>query len=133
MKEKNSLPTGISTMNKIFYVYKRNATRRGIEFELSRESFVKLATLDCFYCGTPPKNVMKSQYANGDTLYNGIDRVNNNIGYIESNCVPCCSNCNYAKRKMNVGDFFSWACSVVNKSIRSLEKFGGKHASLVNT
>jgi hypothetical protein len=31
-------------------------------------------------------------------LYNGIDRVDPEIGYIESNCVSCCTVCNLMKK-----------------------------------
>jgi hypothetical protein len=40
--------------------------------------------------------------------YSGIDRLDNNIGYVSGNCVPCCSVCNYAKRDMTVDQFKNW-------------------------
>ena len=41
----------------------------------------------CFYCEKFSEN----------RSYCGIDRVDNDIGYILSNCVSCCSNCNDIK------------------------------------
>jgi hypothetical protein len=34
-------------------------------------------------------------------LIGGIDRKDSSIGYILSNCLPCCSFCNMAKRSTN--------------------------------
>lgn len=33
-------------------------------------------------------------------FYNGIDRKDNDIGYVIENCVSCCDECNKAKRNM---------------------------------
>ena len=39
---------------------------------------------------------------------NGIDRVNNNLGYSKSNCVACCTFCNYAKSDHSQEEFIFW-------------------------
>lgn len=39
------------------------------------------------------------------TVINGLDRVDNSIGYIESNVVPCCYICNKMKGELPVEDF----------------------------
>jgi len=38
---------------------------------------------------------------------NGVDRVNNKIGYRVDNCVPCCSVCNIMKNTLGVADFLA--------------------------
>ena len=38
-------------------------------------------------------------------LHNGVDRVNNDLGYTIENSVTCCSLCNYMKRGMSLSDF----------------------------
>lgn len=38
-------------------------------------------------------------------VYNGIDRVDNSVGYVLSNCVPCCSTCNRMKGTMSSEEF----------------------------
>jgi hypothetical protein len=63
--------------------YLKRAQRDGRAFELSLDEFVGLYKADCFYCGIPESN--------------GVDRVNNDIGYVFSNCVPCCTMCNKMK------------------------------------
>lgn len=53
---------------------------------------------------------MKSrERMNGEFISNGIDRIDNNRGYVKENCVPCCKTCNYAKRKMDLLTFKEWA------------------------
>ena len=44
----------------------------------------------------------------GDIYWNGIDRVDSSLGYINENCVSCCRTCNYAKLEMNIKDFLDW-------------------------
>ena len=67
-----------------YNIYKKNAKRRGFVFNLTKEEFYTLTSLNCHYCG---------DFNN----YNGIDRIESNIGYIEDNCVPCCEYCNKMK------------------------------------
>ena len=71
----------------------RNAAkRRNLEFTLTLEDVEQLLNLPCFYC-REPKNM---------EVGTGIDRKNNNLGYVPGNVVPCCRICNVAKN-----DFFS--------------------------
>ena len=65
--------------------YKRNAKQRNIDFNISKEEFMRLIIDKCRYCG---------EYGNP---YNGVDRVDNRKGYTVSNCVSCCEWCNKIK------------------------------------
>ena len=58
------------------------------------EDFDELVSMSCYLCG------------HNDTL-NGVDRVDNDIGYEIDNCEPCCATCNQMKRDINLGDFLS--------------------------
>jgi hypothetical protein len=71
---------------RVFVNYTKWAKDRNIEFSISREIFENIIKMKCFYCGVLP-----------DDEFNGIDRVDNNIGYIHNNCVSCCKMCNYLK------------------------------------
>ena len=51
---------------------------------------------------------MRKDATNGHIMYNGIDRKDNNIGYIVSNCLPCCSWCNKAKLTNKYEDFLNY-------------------------
>jgi hypothetical protein len=49
-----------------------------------------------------------------DFRYNGIDRIHNDIGYVEYNCVPCCIICNRAKNSMPYEDFVDWIDNLID-------------------
>lgn len=84
-----------------FNQYKRwCATARRKSFRLSFDTFKTLVLGDCGYCGTPASEARRG--------LNGIDRVNNALGYSKANCVPCCKTCNYAKGAMSHSDFIAW-------------------------
>ena len=83
----------------VLRVYKYSAKERGLDFSLSRETFEKLTTSNCAYCGVTP---CQFQTRFSDFKYNGIDRVDNSLGYVEGNCVPCCKLCNRMKDVMSV-------------------------------
>jgi 5-methylcytosine-specific restriction endonuclease McrA len=91
-----------------FNAYKRSAKKRGYSFSIDKESFLLVSQQNCHYCGRKPS--MKSKYSrkfpSGEIYnypaytHNGIDRVNNNLGYSIDNIVPCCTICNRAKNSM---------------------------------
>lgn len=60
----------------------------------------------CFYCGCVGMNITR-QYK--EFPHNGIDRINNNKGYTQKNCLPCCKVCNFAKNTMKYKEFISWS------------------------
>jgi hypothetical protein len=92
--------------------YKVCAKRRGIVWDLSEEEFRDLTSSPCHYTGVLPN---KSRTLGVDTyVYNGIDRLDSNKGYTLENCVPCCSDVNYAKRTMEYSDFIKLCAEVIN-------------------
>ena len=99
-KRNNRRPSPEERLNKystIYNRYKREAKTRSYPFELNYIEFEALSKQNCYYCGIEPQN---EQWYN-DRLkikYNGIDRVDNSLGYIITNCVPCCKICNESKR-----------------------------------
>jgi hypothetical protein len=72
--------------NSLYPMYRNNARRRGISFDLDVKEFEALIPSNCYYCSD------KS---------NGIDRWNSNLGYTINNCVPCCKECNFLKNNTN--------------------------------
>lgn len=113
MSKFNKNKYGLSSKKYIYYDYKSKSKKKGRIFELSFEEFVVLAQQNCFYCGSKPGNVKKSEHNNGDFVYNGIDRKDNTKGYTIENCVPCCKTCNGAKSKMSYKDFMLWIKNLV--------------------
>lgn len=82
-----------------FDTYVSGAHRRNHVFELTLEQFVAIASGDCRYCGAPPAMPARKSRTHAATVrMNGIDRVDNSVGYVLSNCVPCCAWCNEMKR-----------------------------------
>ena len=106
--DKIKLKLGLATMHRLINVYKRSAKIRGIEYKLTEKQFANLTQRDCHYCGAKPSNIHIHKDTNGDYIYNGLDRVNNNKGYIINNVVPCCKRCNRAKRNFTLEDFKDW-------------------------
>lgn len=104
-----SLPIGEANANATIAAYKDNAKRRGVKFLLREEEARALFSRNCHYCGAPPGNTKRKLGLNGDFVYQGIDRVDNDIGYVSGNCVPCCDQCNWAKKDMSVTEFLRWA------------------------
>lgn len=92
----------------LFGNFSRQARYRGYSFELSENFLENAVKQNCFYCGKEPMQILNHCGTNGEFVYNGIDRKDNSVGYIESNCVPCCGICNRAKMIMGFDDFREW-------------------------
>ena len=101
-------PKGEAAFNLMLKNMKNNAKTRGYDWDLTREQVLKITKQNCFYCGASPSNISSPTSCNGNYAYNGIDRINNKIGYITTNVVPCCRTCNSAKKIMTVSEFLRW-------------------------
>lgn len=101
-KKTKSVESGRYTKDyKKLYSYKREAQRRDLAWELSDDQAYALFRLDCRYCGLVASPL------------NGIDRVDNAIGYTIGNVVPCCSQCNKAKSSMGLEVWNEWLDRIV--------------------
>ena len=83
--------------------YQHSALRKNLDWNLSPEEFESLILSSCRYCGLLG-SVKELRYKTGDDQVlttNGIDSVDNLLGYSVLNCVSCCSECNHAKRTMD--------------------------------
>jgi hypothetical protein len=74
---------------------------------------------NCNYCGIEPSNLFWKSYYNVN--YNGIDRVDNLIGYEKHNLVSCCKTCNIAKNNNSEKDFLEWV-----KRVNKFQKLKNK-------
>lgn len=99
-----------SLYKSLYNDYKVKAKSRDIYFELTEDDFKCLILSPCKYCGIEHSNIKKLRRKNDDTLllYNGVDRVDNEIGYTVSNCVPACRTCNQAKHTLTLDTFLTW-------------------------
>lgn len=101
----NILPKGQASFNNLYHNYKKSAKHNKRSFELTPDQFRQFTSSKCYFCGKLPYNEHKPPSNNGGYLYNGIDRLNNNLGYTIENCVPCCTLCNYTKRDLTINEF----------------------------
>jgi hypothetical protein len=101
-----------TTYNSMYYAYKKGAVDRGFTFELTMDEFKGFLHKNCYYCGSEPSNTY--QIKNSKTgevragipvTYNGIDRIDNTLGYTNSNSITCCEICNRMKRNYNYDKF----------------------------
>ena len=106
-KKCNNKKSNNSGINILYKSYKRNANNRNYIFELSFIDFENLIFKNCYYCGFKPSNKSKKTMKYKFN-YNGIDRVDNKIGYTLKNCVTCCKYCNNAKKDNDVDEFKEW-------------------------
>ena len=95
----------------VYHRYRLSAKKRNLEFLLSEEELRKLIVKQCTYCGDVPSTDMKLS-AHPEFRYTGIDRVDNDLGYITTNVVPCCTICNRAKLNMKHQDWLAWLARV---------------------
>ena len=116
---KNKLIPGLASMKNKMALYKRSAKNRGLKWNLNEEQFKKITQKDCYYCGAKPNNISGKKKYNGEYIYNGIDRVDNNKGYTIDNIVPCCRRCNTAKSNFTLQEFQDWIKRIYKKQIKN--------------
>lgn len=122
-RRKRKPPNPLVSIRIIICAYKTNAKKRGFAWDLSFEEFVELAALPCHYCGAGPSNFLTARFGHYTYMYNGIDRLNSELGYFRDNCVPSCKFCNWAKSARTVTEFTAWIIRVYDHlNIQSTEK-----------
>lgn len=102
-----------SGLTGIFHAYRNSAKKRELSFELTKEQFKDLTKQDCWYCGAKPAQIKQDRGVKDYYLYNGIDRVENDKGYILANSLPCCGRCNRMKNTLSVEDFLNQVKAIV--------------------
>ena len=93
-RERNYKAEAFTNKHVIWNHYVKGAKKRGIHFDLTKTQFELLILQPCFYC---------THCTQGEV--NGIDRLDNNKGYIEDNVVSCCKFCNLAKGTQHPQEF----------------------------
>lgn len=99
-----------SPLKSIFRDYQDRAKKKDLEFSLTIEEFKTISKSNCNYCGSEPS----LRNRKGEILINGVDRVDNNKGYVLTNCVPCCTICNMAKSDLSSTEFHKWILRLVS-------------------
>lgn len=90
-------------INELWRGLQRNAYSRELMISITRDEFEKMAIKPCYYCGFT-----------SHTRLNGIDRIDNNKGYVHSNCISCCKMCNIMKQAQHPVEFLDKVATIVN-------------------
>ncbi len=99
-------------LTRLYNLYKNNSKKRNLDFTLDKEQFYVLIKQNCYYCNQSPSNKF------GVMVYNGIDRIDNSIGYTLSNSQTCCETCNFMKNTSTNQDFLNKVTKIFNNLIR---------------
>lgn len=112
---------GEAVRNTIISNYRYNARKKGLEFSLSDFEMIVLFQDNCFYCGRAPYKMVNKPKCYGFFVYNGIDRMDNNKGYIKENCVSCCLECNFMKNSYHTNEFLKLIRMIYQNTINFKE------------
>lgn len=123
-KINSKLIPGRAGYNQVYCNYKYNANKRKYNFQITEFQAKELFIGNCFYCDAPPLQ------GTDEFRYNGIDRVDNTIGYVEGNCVACCGRCNKAKHVATIEEFKDYIKRVYN-NLWKLEEHASRVMSCV--
>jgi len=83
---------------------------------LTFDQFHTMSQMICTYCGKQPSNKRTAINNQSDKsfnkedsvfIYNGLDRIDNNLPHNIDNCQTACWECNRARRKLPLTDFIS--------------------------
>lgn len=108
-------------MATVYRLIKGSADKRGKQWELTPAYVFDRAMSDCAYCGRPPSNQYK---AKGFTLlYNGLDRFDNNKGYVEWDTLPCCWPCNDIKGNLSHDEFLLRVHLIANNNPINMQQW----------
>lgn len=92
------LETVDKCIRRLVTLYRSRAKRRTYPYELSNEQMHDLVTAPCTYCGSIGSNTLK--YIGVEFRYNGVDRIDNQKGYVPGNVQTSCSFCNSLRGSM---------------------------------
>jgi len=94
--------------------YKSAARKRNLPWELPDEQFRRITSSPCFYTGKKPAT--ESVADSGEIyVYNGVDRVDNSLGYTVENCVSCCAEINMMKKILTKERFIELCKAVAER------------------
>lgn len=85
--------------------YRHNARTRELSWNLSFEEFEELFDGSCAYCGLTPAE--------------GVDRINNLLGYEAANAASCCYICNRAKNNLTEEQWKTWLTRIIAHNMTS--------------
>lgn len=78
----------VSPMKKLFYYINRRSRDTGLPCNITLEQISLLLEQNCYYC------------EESDITKLGLDRIDNNLGYLLNNVNTCCTTCNLLRRNI---------------------------------
>lgn len=119
------LAEGEAATRSLYKSYRNRALKKEIEFNLTMEHFKELISSECLFCGAPPSTTFGHVRYNGNIVYNGVDRLDNDFGYDVDNCVTACKECNLSKGRRSVLEFLDHATRITmhQRSVKNLAAF----------
>lgn len=84
---------------------KGQAKGRGLSWALSEKAYCELIALPCHYCELP----------NNVEMSIGLDRLDNEKGYVKNNVVSCCRECNVVRGRRFAPDEMMLIGAVIRK------------------
>ncbi len=92
----------INKASKIISSYKQLDKKKGFITNLTKEFVINSLLSNCIYCDYPSI---------------GLDRIDNNKPHLDSNCVPCCKECNIAR----MNNFSHEEMKIIGKAIKEVK------------
>ena len=89
------------TLGGRLFSYKRSATARNIDQNLTDEEFKSFWQVSCSYCGSEIKTIV-------------LDRIDSDKGYQLDNVISCCSICNKMKMDLSYDKFINQINKIYN-------------------
>ena len=91
--------------------YKTRAENKSLPFVLTENEYNIIINSQCYLCGRKSCEKYK----------NGIDRIDNNLGYVISNVKTCCGSCNHIKKDMSLDELFNKMTEIYMKCKHKVE------------
>jgi hypothetical protein len=103
---------------RLYAEYRYEARRKDREFALTIKEFMEITSKECAYCGSLPV-ARKPQFTQGGwRVYppvNGIDRIDNAVGYLPTNVRTACKACNSMKSSRDLKEFLLLVKNIYEK------------------
>ena len=108
----------MAARRKLFVHIRSSAKRRELAWTLDFEAWDMLSRANCYLCNSEPLNAKKithKYYKHYDAVvYQGIDRIDPNLGYVQGNVQPCCKTCNFAKASLSLHGFIKHLAKILD-------------------
>lgn len=98
--KRSQYPTATSIQRRAYIDFKHACKQRQIGYTIDLWEYNNIILQPCYICNIQGPN--------------GIDRVNNTLGYIQGNCAPCCKRCNVLKNDMSLDFILQMAKAIIS-------------------